>query len=130
MKYQKIFEDTVKECNQNGTYIGTGNPNSKILIVGKETAIDKENKANRDPIYVQFQTECLQDFHENSKKWDYNIKNNIVVESIPNCIGGIDSPLSINPLYPFKSLYSRELKEGQTWRKYQKLHDLIFLNDM
>lgn len=130
MKFQKIFEDTVKKCRENGTYIGTGNPNSKILIVGKETATDIENKANRDELYVQFQNESLQDFQENAKKWELNIKNNVKAESIPNWIGGKDSPLSINPLFPYKSLHPKELKEGQTWSKYQKLHDLIFLNDL
>jgi len=129
MKYQKIFENDVKECKENGTYIGTGNPNSKILIVGKETATDIENKANRDEHYVRFQTENLQDFKENAFKWDLNIKNNVEVNSIPNWIGGKDSPLTSNPLFPYKSLHPKELKEGQTWRKYQKLHDLIFLND-
>ncbi len=130
MKYQKTFENTVKECKENGTYIGTGNPNSKILIVGKETATDIENKANRDELYIRFQTENLQDFKDNAIKWDLNIKNNVEVNSISNWIGEKDSPLTSNPLFPFKSLHPKELKEGQTWRKYQKLHDLIFLNDL
>lgn len=35
-------------------------------------------------------------------------------------------------MFPFKSLHPRldKLKEGHTWNKYQKLHDLIFLNDL
>ena len=130
MKYQKIFEDTVKVCRENGTYIGTGNPNSKILIVGKETATDVDNKANGNELDVLFENESLQDFKENTVKWDLNIKNNVEVDSIPNWISGIDSPLSINPLFPFKNLHPKELKEGTTWRKYQKLHDSIFLNDL
>lgn len=130
MKYQKIFENCVKECKENGTYIGTGNPNSKILIIGKETATDIENKANRDELYVLFQKESLQDFQENANKWQLNINNEIEIDSISNWVGGKDSPLTINPLFPFKSLHPKELKEGQTWSKYQKLHDLIFLNNL
>lgn len=130
MKYLKIFEDCINACKENEIYIGTGNPNSKILIVGKEPAIDVENKANLDELYVLFQKEALQDFEENAIKWESNIKNNISIDVIPNWIGGKDSPLTINPLFPFKSLHPKELKEGQTWSKYQKLHDLIFLNDL
>lgn len=130
MNQTEIFENEVEKYEISGTYIGTGNPYSKILIVGKETATDVENKAGRDEHYVRFQKEALEDFKTNAEKWNRNIKNQISSESLPNWIGGKDSPLSSNPLFPFKSLHSKQLKEGQTWRKYQKLHDLIFLNDM
>jgi hypothetical protein len=129
MEYLAAFEKDVRECENTGTYIGTGNPNSKILIVGKETATDIENKANRDELYVMFQKECIQDFNENAIKWNLNIKNRVDADSLPDWIGGKDSPLSSNPLFPFKSLHTKQLKEGQTWRKYQKLHDLVFFGD-
>lgn len=130
MEYPEIFVKKVIECKRNENYIGTGNPNSKILIVGKETATDIENKANKDELYVRFQNEMLQDFKENANKWNLNIENFTTIDSLPNWTGGKDSPLNSNPLFPFKSLHAKELKEGQTWRKYQKLHDLIFLNDI
>lgn len=130
MEYPEIFVKTAIECKKTKSYIGTGNPNSKILIIGKETATDIENKANGNELYVRFQNEMLQDFKENAIKWNLNIENLVNVDSLPNWIGGKDSPLSSNPLFPFKSLHPKELKEGQTWRKYQKLHDLIFLNDI
>jgi hypothetical protein len=130
MKYKKKFIQTVLDCKETKTYVGTGNPNSVILIVGKETATDVENKANRDELYVRFQIENLQDFKENAIKWDQNIKDDIDVNSIPNWVGGKDSPLTLNPFFPYKGLHPKELKEGQTWRKYQKLHDLIFINPL
>lgn len=68
MKYQEIFVKNALKCKETETYIGIGNPNSKILIVGKETATDIENKANRDEHYVRFQKENLQDFKENAIK--------------------------------------------------------------
>ncbi|WP_159801719.1 hypothetical protein [Flavobacterium sp. MK4S-17] len=130
MVYPEIFVKKVIECTKTEIYIGTGNPNSKILIVGKETATDVENKAKGDELYVRFQNEMLQDFKENATKWNLNIENLLHVDSIPNWKGGKDSPLTSNPLFPFKSLHAKELKEGQTWSKYQKLHDLIFLNNL
>ena len=68
----------IKEINEEFKYIGTGNPNSKILIVGKETATDVDNKANGNELDVLFENESLQDFKENTVKWDLNIKNNVV----------------------------------------------------
>ena len=130
MNYNENFKNLVEQCSKNGTYIGTGNPNSKILIVGKETATDVENKAGKDEHYLRFQNEALIDFKENANKWNLNISNKIEVNSIPNWKAGIDTPISSNPIYPYKSLHAKELKEGHTWRKYQKLHDLVLLNDM
>ncbi|MUV04598.1 hypothetical protein GN157_12850 [Flavobacterium rakeshii] len=130
MEYPEIFIKKVFESKKTGSYIGTGNPNSKILIVGKETATDIENKANGNELYLRFQNEMLQDFKENANKWSSNIERLINVAAIPNWTGGKDSPLTSNPLFPFKSLHAKELREGQTWSKYQKLHDLIFLNDV
>lgn len=130
MKYNELFIKTIIECKKTGTYIGTGNPNSKILIIGKETATDVENKAKREEHYVRLQRENLQDFEENAIKWDSNIKNKVEINSIPNWIGGKDSPLISNPLFPYKSMHPKEQKEGHTWRKYQKLHDLVFQNDL
>ena len=34
MEYLDEFKEFVNYCNQNGKYVGWGNPNSKILIVG------------------------------------------------------------------------------------------------
>ncbi len=56
----------------------------------------------------------LQDFKENAIKWNSNIENLVNADSLPNWIGGKDSPLTSNPLFPFKSLHSKELKEGQS----------------
>ena len=131
-EFKKIVDIAISEKKEpySSFFIGNGNPNAKILIVGKETATDVENKANKDELYVRFQNEMLQDFKENAIKWNLNIENLVNVDSLPNWIGGKDSPLTSNPLFPFKSLHPKELKEGQTWSKYQKLHDLIFLNDL
>ncbi len=130
MEFLETFRKYVIECANYGNYIGTGNPNCNILVVGKETSTDIENKAKRDEHYVRFQKECLQDFNENASKWILNVENQVDANSLPDWIGGKDSPLISNPLFPFKSLHTNQLKEGQTWRKYQKLHDLIFFGDI
>lgn len=130
MKYTEEFKKTVDRLLNSKEYVGTGNPNSKILIIGKETATDVENKANKNEDYVRFQKEALEDFNLNAEKWNNNIKNQIKIDDLSNWKGGIDSPIHSNPIFPFKSLHPKDLKEGHTWRKYQKLHDYIFLRDI
>lgn len=59
MNYTKLtsdFKDTLQYCEKNHMYLGEGNPNSKILIIGKEIglalnedktpSIDKSNEDN------------------------------------------------------------------------------------
>lgn len=130
MEYSEEFKELVKISIEKNQYVGLGNPNRKILIVGKETSNDVDNKANRNEDYVRFQKESLQDFKENASKWIVNIENQIDADSLPDWIERKDSPINSNPLFPFKSLKIRDLKEGQTWRKYQKLHDLIFIHNL
>ncbi len=92
--YKESFKSLVLEGIEKDTeiykYIGTGNPNSKILIVGKEGAC--ENPPEGEICFA--------------KHWLPKIENN---ESIS-----------------FKKFYNPPLREGETWNKYQKLHDYIF----
>lgn len=39
MKYTQEFEELLKICQKNSQYVGLGNPNAKILFVGKEAAL-------------------------------------------------------------------------------------------
>lgn len=41
--YPEEFQDLLKQNYKTDNYIGEGNPNSKILLIGKECAIDKES---------------------------------------------------------------------------------------
>ena len=47
MEYLDEFKEFVNYCNQNGKYVGWGNPNSKILIVGKESAFLAAKRYNK-----------------------------------------------------------------------------------
>ncbi len=123
MKYSDSFTEIVNQGVKEKFYIGTGNPNSKVLIVGKETAIsdtnmlEKQNKKN---------------YEQNAFDWIRNIENNIceitknwIYEAYIN-----DGYATNNPIFAFKGVKINEHGEGQTWRKYQKLCDVIFNGEM
>ena len=43
MEYSNEFKDLIARIEQTKDFIGYGNPNAKILIIGKEEALDIED---------------------------------------------------------------------------------------
>jgi len=101
----KYYEE--KDLIPNPFYIGFGNPNADILIVGQEKAIDENKK-------FVIKTESV----ENPWQWKKIIDENI--SDINYLCYGENESFFKNPLYP----YAKKCKG--TWSKYQKLHNLIY----
>ncbi|GHT17883.1 hypothetical protein FACS189429_2990 [Bacteroidia bacterium] len=40
------FEKALKFCKDNNLYLGEGNPDAKILLVGKDPGFSREDKEN------------------------------------------------------------------------------------
>lgn len=99
ISYKKEFKSFVDKCVANKYLVGTGNSNSKILLIGKEAAISKEdeNKINQ--------------YNDNARSW----KNHINDGTCEVLAYNVDE--------------KHDLRKGwgrNTWSKYQKLKDLIF----
>lgn len=109
--YNKSVEYYKKEKDliPNPFYIGFGNPNADILIVGQEKAIDKKKK-------FVIKTESVKNPCQWKKIVDKNISdiNYLFYEEKEN-ISSFK-----NPLYP----YAKKCKG--TWANYQKLLNLIY----
>lgn len=96
--FKLSFKEFVnKGCNEN-FYVGTGNPNAPILLVGKESAIDLND------------TFGMNHYFSNAKAWQNHCNNNTC--EILEYVVQQDHPLS-------KGWGSN------TWSKYQKLLDLV-----
>lgn len=115
--YSKEFEELVIKGVNEKFYIGSGNPNAQILIVGKEAAIGETN---------DFEIQNRKNYFNNAQDWQGNIKNEIfeVQENWDYANYLKDEKATNNPLFAFKGAQIKE--QGKTWRKYQKLHDFIF----
>lgn len=98
-KSEEFYKTNCRETSPNPYYIGFGNPNAKILVVGKELAIDpiKNQKA--------FKEESV----ENPIHWKKIIESGQV--------------LDFNPLFPYDNQYKKS--GGSTWSQYQRLCDLL-----
>lgn len=99
--YSKEFKELVEKGVKEQFYIGIGNPNAKILFVGKEAAIDEFLDKNE-----------IIDYSLNAKKWQVKINNN-------------ESEI----LSYSTSKNEKIRKSGHTWRKYQTLQNFIFLKE-
>ncbi|MHC5310993.1 hypothetical protein ACYSNM_13190 [Myroides sp. LJL116] len=114
--------------NPQNLYIGKGNPDSSILFIGKEAAI---NQITNKEAY-------LREVKNNNDQWIKNISDQITQEDVANW-----SPNYLeedyNPLYPYKGQLNkiesrnkqRDIIRGEggsssTWCKYQKIIDSIF----
>ncbi|MBO9585303.1 MAG: hypothetical protein J7574_14160 [Flavobacterium sp.] len=83
----------------NPYFVGFGNPNSKILILGKEKGFDQSN-------LKQLQYESI----ENPNEWKHYLENGI----LSNKAKFYDSEHYINVFHP----YLGKMKGGHTWTKY------------
>lgn len=119
--YKNEFKELINSSQK--LYIGTGNPNSRILIIGKECAIDKDRDHHR------YKTEI----ENNSEDWLMNIEKDIRCKDVDDWFSVV-SP-KYNPLYPYKGQLAKRLAKvdgvenggtSSTWVNYQKLRDLIF----
>lgn len=96
--YRESFEQLVRTLPSD-YYVGVGNPNSKILIVGREGATEESKEEITERGEVAFADSWLERI-ENKEPIDFKV---------PYPVGYNGNPLN-----------------GHTWVKYQKLHDLIF----
>jgi len=121
MDYSKYNFDKLVEkfisTQDKPQYIGQGNPNSSILILGKESAIDKNKNEN------QYRTEIENNYND----WKNIICNRLSLSDVPLQVRD-NTVIGYNPLYPYKGQYCKTRGEGSTsstWYWYQRLVDEI-----
>lgn len=115
---EQFLEMLTRAKDQEFGYIGTGNPEARILIIGKEVAIDKEKDSHSMTEY-----ENNLNFWERDREktmWDIALRNRD----------------EYSPLCPFKGQYQIKYNgkdnwgTSTTWLNYQKLHNYIFGNSL
>jgi len=125
--YSTSFKRTIDYAKENDLFLGSGNPDSKLLFVGKEAAIDMQNS----------EQQYEQEFKKNATDWESNLTNKTQFVDVDNWF----VKDCYNPLYPYKgqknTVESRNASgkilrgEGgtsKTWHNYQKISDTVFGN--
>ena len=114
MEYSNEFKNLIAITEKTKDFIGYGNPNAKILIIGNEEALDT-NDNKKDKQTNEKATES------NWKLWEKIIVDpSITPDSIPIW----KDTENFSPLYPWKG---DTLPTGgnNTWRNYQKLINML-----
>jgi hypothetical protein len=122
--YKSVFQEVVKiavaKSNEhfsekelsepNPFYIGFGNPNAPLLLIGQEKAIDQTTEMGKE--YMKMESTL------NPYQWQ-----KIVEEGIDD-LGYVffNTPLFKNPLFP----YQEKPRSGNTWIHYQLLIKRLF----
>lgn len=124
MNYSNEFKNIVKKCQEKSFYLGTGNPNASILVIGKECAIEPDSE------------QCQREISNNINDWNNNITQNIQFENVSQYVNNPQP--KYNPLFPYKGQRFAVRKErkdkkiindggtSDTWANYQKLNNKIF----
>ena len=125
--YTEKFKQVVQYCKQNNLFVGYGNPNGKVLVIGKEAAhVAKEDLTDH---LEKKKEELLQ---SNVAQWEHILSTG----EVPNYDG--ERPISDeNPLYAYGNQFNKKdiRKEGEpynggtsdTYTKYEKLYEQLFL---
>lgn len=115
MNYNAEFRNLISSDSKSGDFIGFGNPNSKILIIGKECALDLDNPKDKF-IYEKSNK-------PNHTQWLANINDENATLDIPTW----GSTKIFNPLFPYNGDKLSDLPKGNsTWRNYQKLINILY----
>ena len=114
--FQNLLDNLSKKSEEDYyKYIGTGNPDADILIIGKEAAIDKEKQKSQFENEIENNFNAWKEILEDPKEVPYDPQN-IQYNS---------------PLYPYRGQVFK-IDDGQnrgtsrTWYNYQKLYNNIY----
>ena len=125
--YTQAFKEAVAYCKANNLFVGYGNPNGKVLVIGKEAAHIPQEETTEN---LEKKKEEL--FQSNVSQWEHILSTN----EVPNYDG--ECPISHeNPLYAYGNQYNKKdiRKEGKpynggtssTYLNYEKLYEQLFL---
>ena len=113
MNYSKEFISLIKDTEKEKDFIGFGNPNAKILFVGKECALDLNKPRDKD-VYER----------SNLPNWTHWYNNINDISITPDTVKEWKKTGEFNPLFPYKK---DNLPLGNcTWRNYQKIINLLY----
>lgn len=125
--FRELVNSIINTDKDDFKFIGTGNPAAKILIVGKEVALDPMTSESDKFHYGLYQA--------NNILWDKCIERNQDFDDVPVWGRGNKNyiPEDFSPLYPYKGdqKIHKSVKNGgssTTWKRYQKLLTYVYPN--
>lgn len=128
--YNTEFEETIQIAKSKNLFLGSGNPNARILFIGKEAAINLTKSSEQHN----------REISKNANDWESNYNNKVQFADVDNWFMK-DCVPTYNPLFPYNGqrntvesknsegkIVRGEFGTSRTWYNYQKIIDSIFNN--
>lgn len=137
MNYSEEFKEAVKFSKCENLFLGYGNPNGKILMIGKEQYFDSKSKNDTDEFYNELLEKRKVVNQININSWLKNLEENFNPDwnslKETNEINNNAQTIHWNQ----KNTPNKLLKTGNwnfgtsnTYLKYQKIYQNVFLNSI
>jgi len=132
MNYSNEFKEALKFAEKENIYLGSGNPNGKILMIGKEHYFDHKEEINSDAFYEEILQFRKNDIENNLNSWKNNIETAFIPEWNPNLNIEIINNNSFTIHWNQKNKNNRIINNqgnggtSNTYINYQKIYQNIF----
>jgi len=133
MKYTSHFREALNFAEKEKLYLGSGNPDGKILVIGKEHYFNHNFNIDTDDFYQEILQHRSKEITQNISSWKNNIDNNFFPDWDPDL--NIEK-ININP---FTIYWNQKNKNNRiingignggtsnTYVNYQKIYQNVFL---
>lgn len=130
MKYSKEFEDAVNFAKDQNLFLGYGNPNGKILMIGKEHYFNHNHKQDTKEFYQEIINSRNEDNRKNIHSWETNIKENYEFNWNIKIESYLDNSNALTAWWNQKNKQDKNGNGGtsNTYLHYQKIYQNVFLN--
>lgn len=135
MNYSEEFEEVIRFSKINELFLGYGNPNGKVLMIGKEQYYNSKEIPDSDKFYDDLLEVRKQENQKNVNSWFKNIEENF--SPIWNPLIAVED-INSNPYTNYwnqKNVQNMKLKNGEwnfgtssTYLHYQKIYQNVFLD--
>jgi hypothetical protein len=138
MEYSEEFKEAVNFCKKNNLFLGHGNPNSKILLVGKEQYYDAISKLDSDEFYDELLKKREDVNKLNIFSWLDNLDKNFVPEWNSSIDSEIINQNALTAHWNQKNKPNRFSQKKNEWNfgtsntylHYQKIYQNVFNNSI
>jgi len=130
MNYSNEFKKVVDFSKDNKLFLGYGNPNGKILMIGKEHYFNHSIKEDSPEFYDEILKARELENRNNFTSWENNFENNFEPEWNPNQEFHCDNSNAFTAWWNQKNVQDKNSNGGtsNTYLHYQKLYQNIFLD--
>lgn len=135
MKYTKEFKDAVKYSKEKNLFLGYGNPNGKVLMIGKEEYFKSKETSDTESFYEDILSQREKINIQNINSWLKNIEGDFQPVWSYDIERAVINSNAQTKYWGQRNILNTQLKNGDwnmgtssTYKNYQKIYQNVFLD--